>query len=133
MSTLVKLSNCWKSHAASHFSFNLLVPYACTGGGGAVTGLTSCMNVPSTISTTYLETLTAGAALLGNIDRTSNMRNDKIWIFDGTADTKVNPGMNRLGRAFRQYVFETYMYDKQRPISLYFKGFYISCPITKTK
>ena len=75
------------------FSFTLLVPYACTGGGGAVTGLTSCMNVPSTISTTYLETLTAGAALLGNIDSTSNMRNDKIWIFDGTADTKVNPGM----------------------------------------
>ena len=92
VSTLVKMSNCWKSHAASHFSFTLLVPYACTGGGGAVTGLTSCMNVPSTISTTYLETLTAGAALLGNIDSTSNMRNDKIWIFDGTADTKVNPG-----------------------------------------
>ena len=83
-----------------YFSFTLLVPYACTGGGGAVTGLTSCMNVPSTISTTYLETLTAGAALLGNIDRTSNMRNDKIWIFDGTADTKVNPGMYRLGLRF---------------------------------
>ena len=113
------------------FSFTLLVPYACTGGGGAVTGLTSCMNVPSTISTTYLETLTAGAALLGNIDRTVNMRNDKIWIFDGTADTKVNPGMYRLGRAFSQYVLETYMYDKQRPILLYFIGFYVSCIITK--
>ena len=69
-----------------------LVPYACTGGGGAVTGLTSCMNMPSTISVTYLETLTAGADVLGNIDDTNNMQNDRIWIFDGRNDSKVNPG-----------------------------------------
>ena len=79
-----------------YYYYYYLVPFACTGGGGAITAVTSCMQHPSTISTTYLETLTDAGAVAGNIDRTSHMLNDRIYIFDGISDTVVDPGMCNL-------------------------------------
>lgn len=76
------------------------VPYACTGGGSIATAMTSCMTLPSLVSVTYLETLTADADLLGTIDHTAHLSNDKIWIFDGINDTKVNPGIGPKIKSF---------------------------------
>ena len=59
--------------------------------------LTSCMKMPSLVSTTYLEGLTNSADVLGTIDNTAHLSNDRIWIFDGINDTKVNPGMYYKG------------------------------------
>ena len=75
----------------------ITVPYACTGGLSVAAALTSCMNMPSLVSVTYLETLTNSADVLGTIDHTAHLSNDRIWIFDGINDTKVNPGKDRGG------------------------------------
>ena len=75
-------------------SFLFTVPFACTSGFGAATAMTSCMKYPSTISVTVLEGITDSGAAVGNIDSTSNMRNDKVYIFDGKDDSVVNPGTN---------------------------------------
>ena len=84
------LSN--EQNAAKMFLYLFKVPYACTGGFSVATALTSCMKMPSLVSTTYLETLTNSADVLGTIDNTAHLSNDRIWIFDGINDTKVNPG-----------------------------------------
>ena len=58
--------------------------------GIAATGI-ACMTTPSLTSVTALELVTTSAAFVFNIDSTSHMRNDKIWIFAGTEDSVVKP------------------------------------------
>ena len=50
------------------------------------------MHDPSLVLPSVLELATDEAAEALEIDPTFNMRNDKIYIFNGKADTIVNPG-----------------------------------------
>lgn len=70
----------------------LTVPFMCSG-GNLVTATGVCMELPSTILVSALEAVTASGALVGNIDSTSNMRNDRVWIYAGTHDSVVKPGL----------------------------------------
>ena len=70
----------------------LTVPFACTEGMGIATAVTQCMQAPSLVSSAVLQTTTDAGAKLHNVDATSNMLNDKIYIFDGKADSTVSPG-----------------------------------------
>lgn len=63
------------------------VPFACDEFGAA-----TCMLTPALVSTTSLQATTESGALLGNIDSTSHMAHDRVWIYNGMSDTVVNPG-----------------------------------------
>ncbi|XP_025083450.1 uncharacterized protein LOC112557673 [Pomacea canaliculata] len=75
------------------------VPFMCSG-GNLVTATGVCMELPSTILVSALEAVTASGALVGNIDSTSNMRNDRVWIYAGTHDSVVKPA---AGEKIRDY------------------------------
>jgi len=65
--------------------------------------VTSCMLTPSFISTTTLETITSSGASIGNIDAVSNLANDRVFIFDGMADSVVNPAIGRKTAEYYQH------------------------------
>ena len=54
--------------------------------------LGNCMKTPGNIDVAGIVAATKQGASGGQIDATSNMQNDKVYIFDGRADTTVNPG-----------------------------------------
>ena len=74
------------------YSFFFSVPYACAEDGGAVTAVTICQHDPSLVLPSELELATDEAAEALQIDPVSNMKNDKVYIFNGKADTIVDPG-----------------------------------------
>ena len=49
------------------------------------------MKIPIFESVSSMEHLTVTEASKGNIDAVSNMKNDKIYVFAGRADTQINP------------------------------------------
>ena len=63
-----------------------------------MTALTTCMKTPQGINIANIVSATKQGASSGQIDDTSNMQNDKVYIFDGRADTVVNPGTNSFKR-----------------------------------
>ncbi|XP_071104021.1 poly(3-hydroxybutyrate) depolymerase-like [Haliotis cracherodii] len=65
-------------------------PFMCSGGLVA-TAVGTCMKSPSLISVTALEAITSSGAWFGNVDATYHMKNDRVFIFDGTKDSVVNP------------------------------------------
>ena len=71
-------------------------PYVCPGVGGVTSALT-CMTLPSLISTTLEASTTLSEDAAGLIDDTANMKNDRIWIFNGRNDTQMNPGKVQYG------------------------------------
>nr|KAG5707068.1 hypothetical protein BaRGS_011779 [Batillaria attramentaria] len=75
------------------------VPFMCSE-GNALTATGVCMTTPNLIAVTPLEGITASAAFVGNIDSTSHMRNDKVWIFAGSHDSVVKPA---AGHKVQQY------------------------------
>ena len=60
--------------------------------GNALTATGACMAFPGLVSVGSLELVTASAALVFNVDPTSHMRGDNVWVFAGSHDTVVNPG-----------------------------------------
>ncbi|XP_060081973.1 poly(3-hydroxybutyrate) depolymerase-like [Ylistrum balloti] len=66
------------------------VPFACS--GGTIAGASACMLTPSMESVTSLELLVSSGSFLGNVDSTSNLRLDKVYIFSGTSDSVVKHG-----------------------------------------
>ena len=50
---------------------------------------------PALLSVSVLEAITASAAVVLNIDSTSLMRSDNVWIFAGMLDSVVKPGVQR--------------------------------------
>jgi hypothetical protein len=50
------------------------------------------MTLPQAVSASALELTTESGATVGNIDATSNMADDKVYIYDGKSDSVVNPG-----------------------------------------
>ena len=80
-----------------------LVPFACAEVGGAVTAETICMHDPSLVLPAVLELTTDEAAEALEIDPTSYMRNDKVYIFNGKADTMVDPGSPNMIQYTRKF------------------------------
>ena len=67
------------------------MPFACS--GGVVAEVAICMQTPSLVSVTALTATTEAGDAVGNIDDTSNMADDKIYIFDGKLDSVVRPSI----------------------------------------
>lgn len=78
-------------------------PYMCSEGNVATSF--ACMMTPAIISVSALEIVTSSAAFVFNIDSTSNMHNDNVWIFAGTHDSVVNPGAaSKIAEYYHHYV-----------------------------
>lgn len=65
------------------------VPYGCA--KGSLLGATNCMSSPILTNVNTLISRADGYASKGTIDPTSNMANDKVYIFAGKSDTVVSP------------------------------------------
>ena len=63
------------------------------------------MKSPDLISVDELVTITHTTALSGTIDEPSYMANDRVYLFSGTKDTVVNPGvMKKLTEYYSHFV-----------------------------
>ena len=58
-----------------------------------MTALTTCMQQAGEDLNSIFSKTDQGATS-GQIDPTSNLANDKVYVFAGTADTTVAPGIN---------------------------------------
>ncbi len=58
-----------------------------------ITALTNCMNVPASISVDSLVSSTKSFASQGTIDPLENLKKQNMYLFSGTKDTVVNPGV----------------------------------------
>ena len=65
------------------------VPYGCA--KGSLLGATNCMSSPILTNVNTLISRADGYASKGTIDPTSNMADDKVYIFAGQSDTVVSP------------------------------------------
>jgi len=78
-------------------------PYYCSD-GNVDTALAVCKD-PSLISVPALIAATTYAAGLNSIDSPAHLRQSRIWLFSGTLDTVVNPGvMKKLEQYYSNYV-----------------------------
>jgi len=79
-------------------------PYWCSQGNVAV-ALSECMRDPSMISLDELYAATDYAAALKSIDPTSNLNGDQVYLFSGTQDQVVYPGvMRKLQEYYEHYI-----------------------------
>lgn len=75
-------------------NISVLVPYNCASGG--LIAATMCMSFPNTINVNILISQANTHAATNSIDPTSNIRGDRVFIFHGSADTTVLPGLLSL-------------------------------------
>ena len=76
-------------------------PYYCPGTGGTSTALTTCMSSNgASINVNNMVSALTGYVSKGTADDTSNMINDKIYIYHGTADTTVTEGVAKKSEEF---------------------------------
>lgn len=61
----------------------------------------ACMKTPSSISLSSIATTVASYEKQGSIDATSNLKNHKVYLFSGTQDTVVAPGV--MAKLLEQY------------------------------
>ncbi|CAG2225172.1 unnamed protein product [Mytilus edulis] len=87
-------------HSASFIGVGVVagVPYGCAH-GSSIAAL-ACMKIPMFESVSSMEHLTVSEASKGNIDAVSNMKNDRVYVFAGRADTQINPRENQQPRRF---------------------------------
>jgi len=79
-------------------------PFYCAN-GNVVTALTACMVDPELISIDELEFATSYAYEFGSIDNPTNLQNQKVWLYSGTADTVVVQGVvQKLQQYYELYV-----------------------------
>lgn len=71
-----------------------LVPYNCAASG--LTAATMCMSFPNSVNVNNLISSANTHASRNNIDPTSNLRGDRVFIFHGSADATVLPGWFRF-------------------------------------
>lgn len=82
-------------------------PYHCAGSGlTAVTvALTTCAQGSPAVDVNSLISATDRRAASGDIDATSNLSRQKVWLFSGTRDTTVKrPVVDALLRYYQHYV-----------------------------
>lgn len=77
-------------------------PFACSE-ANIGWALTACMTTPSLLSAAVLESTTTAGAAVGNIDATSNMAHDKVFILNGKSDTTIDPGVGKVDQAFYEH------------------------------
>ena len=65
-----------------------------------VTAQNACMKNPSLINVQTLVQITRNTAVTGTIDPVSNLRNSRVWIFGGKADSVV---IQDVGKALEKY------------------------------
>jgi hypothetical protein len=70
------------------------VPNGCA--KGSLSSALNCMSSPILTNVGTLVTRTNNYASSGKIDATSNMANDKVYIFHGTSDSVVSHGTRLL-------------------------------------
>eukprot|EP01133_Synstelium_polycarpum_P003864 gene3864-4468_t len=79
-------------------------PYYCAN-GNVVTAQTSCMADPDLISLDELWAATEYAEATFTIDSTSNLANTRVWMFSGSQDTVVHPGVvQKLEGFYGKYI-----------------------------
>jgi len=79
-------------------------PYWCAK-GVLSTALTACMNSPGQVNVNDLITKTRSYETARDIDPTSNMANDRVYVLHGSRDTTVNPGESPLiEQYYRNYL-----------------------------
>ncbi|KAM4747265.1 poly(3-hydroxybutyrate) depolymerase-like [Rhinophrynus dorsalis] len=79
-------------------------PYYCAQ-GSMLTATNACMKLPSSINMNAIRTTTQNYANSRLIDPVSNMANDKVFIFSGSKDTVVVPGVTlKLEEYYQAYV-----------------------------
>ena len=67
--------------------------------------ISACETTPELIIVPELVTITHTTALSGFIDPPSNLKNDRAWLFSGSSDTTVSPGVVRkLGEYYRSFI-----------------------------
>jgi len=64
--------------------------------------LTSCTILPSFININNLWSATSNAFSQGQIDNPNNLQNDRVWLFTGTQDTVVYPGVVQVSAQYYQ-------------------------------
>eukprot|EP00026_Physarum_polycephalum_P014569 Phypoly_transcript_15100.p1 GENE.Phypoly_transcript_15100~~Phypoly_transcript_15100.p1 ORF type:complete len:289 (+),score=22.61 Phypoly_transcript_15100:1-867(+) len=78
-------------------------PYYCANANIAV-ALSSCMTTPALISVTELRAATTYAHTMLSIDNPKNIANSKVYIFSGTQDSIVDPGVcSKLYEYYQSY------------------------------
>ena len=78
-------------------------PYACALNDPAI-ALTSCMTDPDTISLDALILTSENLATAGLIDSLSNLANNNVFLFSGTADSVVDQGvMQKLAAIYENF------------------------------
>ncbi|XP_068129046.1 poly(3-hydroxybutyrate) depolymerase-like [Hyperolius riggenbachi] len=79
-------------------------PYYCAQ-GSMMTATQACMSMPTSINVNTLISKTQSYVTSGLIDALSNLANDKVYIFSGTRDTTVVPGVvKKQEEYYRNYV-----------------------------
>ncbi|CAH2276333.1 polyhydroxybutyrate depolymerase [Pelobates cultripes] len=79
-------------------------PYYCAS-GSMLTATNACMKLPSSINVNSLKSQTQSYANSGLIDPVSNLANSKVFIFSGSRDTVVVPGVvKKLEEYYLSYV-----------------------------
>jgi len=71
---------------------DVTVPYYCASDKGVSLGLGRCLQEPDEINVTMLIDQTMKYATSGMIDQTSNMLNDRVYIFHSEIDHRVLQG-----------------------------------------
>ncbi len=69
------------------------MPELCAVDGGT-NAAAVCMSNPTAVNVSYLIEKVNGLATLNLIDAVANITGDKVFIFHGTKDTTVRPGIN---------------------------------------
>jgi len=70
-------------------------PYWCAK-GNLLTALNACMSLPGSVNVNELVTKTRSYESARDIDSTSNLSNDRVYILHGSRDTVVSPGESPL-------------------------------------
>jgi poly(3-hydroxybutyrate) depolymerase len=79
-------------------------PYYCAKGFNVI-AVNACANTPNDINMSDLIAQTNRYAASNDVDPTSNMRNDRIFIFHGNQDSVIHPGVSsRVVEYYQTYV-----------------------------
>ncbi len=79
-------------------------PYHCAG-GGLTPALTTCTQGSPAVDVSSLISVTDRRAAAGDLDATSALAGQQVWLFSGTRDTTVRPAvMDSLLRYYQHYV-----------------------------
>jgi len=92
------------AHSASVAGAGIIAggPYWCANANVGI-GLTACATQPELISISELIAATTYAETLLSIDWASNLKNDRVWLFSGTKDSVLYPGVVKKLENYYQY------------------------------